>query len=58
VRISELGGLGVLNAEGLWARHTDPKGALERVVAAATGDEPDSAVALLQELHQAPIQRT
>ncbi|GAA1079527.1 GuaB3 family IMP dehydrogenase-related protein [Pseudonocardia alni] len=57
VRISELGGLGVLNAEGLWARHTDPKGALERVVAAATGDEPDSAVALLQELHQAPIQQ-
>ncbi|MFG1634444.1 GuaB3 family IMP dehydrogenase-related protein [Pseudonocardia alni] len=57
VRISELGGLGVLNAEGLWARHADPKGALERVVAAATGDEPDSAVALLQELHQAPIQQ-
>lgn len=55
VRISELGGLAVLNAEGLWARHGDAEGALARVVEAATGDEPDSALAVLQELHQAPI---
>lgn len=55
VRISELGGLAVLNAEGLWARHADAEGALARVVEAATGDEPDSALAVLQELHQAPI---
>ncbi|BBG04554.1 IMP dehydrogenase [Pseudonocardia saturnea] len=56
VRVSELGGLAVLNAEGLWARHGDAEGALARVVEAATGDEPDTALALLQELHQAPIQ--
>ncbi|ALE72241.1 Inosine-5'-monophosphate dehydrogenase [Pseudonocardia sp. Ae168_Ps1] len=55
VRVAELGGLAVLNAEGLWARHGDAEGALARVVEAATGDEPDSALALLQELHQAPI---
>jgi len=55
VRVSELGGLAVLNAEGLWARHGDAEGALAKVVEAATGDEPDTALALLQELHQAPI---
>ncbi|MEV1291240.1 GuaB3 family IMP dehydrogenase-related protein [Pseudonocardia sp. NPDC049635] len=55
VRVSELGGLAVLNAEGLWARHGDADGALAKVVEAATGDEPETAQALLQELHQAPI---
>ena len=55
VRVSELGGMAVLNAEGLWARHGDTEGVLARVVEAATGDEPDSALALLQELHQAPV---
>lgn len=55
VAVGGLGGLAVLNAEGLWARHGDAEGALKRVVAAATGDDPDSALAVLQELHQAPI---
>ncbi|MBP2365866.1 GuaB3 family IMP dehydrogenase-related protein [Pseudonocardia parietis] len=55
VRVGELGGLGVLNAEGLWARHADAEGALAKVLEAAAGDEPDSALAMLQELHQAPI---
>jgi IMP dehydrogenase len=54
VRIGQLGGLAVLNAEGLWARHADADGALARVVAAAA-DSPDTAVALLQELHAVPI---
>ena len=54
--VGKLGGLGVLNAEGLWARHADPEGALAAVVAAAGGDDPDSAQAVLQELHRAPIQ--
>ena len=31
VRIGQLGGLAVLNAEGLWARHADADGALEQV---------------------------
>lgn len=56
VRIGQLGGLPVLNAEGLWARHADAEGALERVVAAADDDDPLAAVRLLQELHSAPIQ--
>jgi IMP dehydrogenase len=54
VRIGQLGGLAVLNAEGLWARHADADGALARVVAVAS-DDPGSAVALLQELHAVPI---
>jgi IMP dehydrogenase len=56
VRIGKLGGLAVLNAEGLWARHADAQGALERVLDAAGDDDPSAAVRLLQELHAAPIQ--
>jgi IMP dehydrogenase len=56
VRIGELGGLAVLNAEGLWARHADAQGALERVLDAAGDEDPSAAVQLLQELHAAPIQ--
>ena len=41
VAIGRLGGLAVLNAEGLWARHADPEGALARVRAAAEGRRPD-----------------
>ncbi|GEL16224.1 IMP dehydrogenase [Pseudonocardia asaccharolytica DSM 44247 = NBRC 16224] len=56
VRVGELGGLGVLNAEGLWARHADAEGALARVVAAAEDEDPTAAIRMLQELHSAPIQ--
>ncbi len=56
VAVGELGGLGVLNAEGLWARHSDPDAALRRLVAMAreSGD-PRAAGAMLQELHSAPV---
>ena len=55
VAVGRLGGLAVLNAEGLWARHADPGGALVRVRAAAEDDDPAAAVRLLQELHAAPL---
>ncbi|MBW0095409.1 GuaB3 family IMP dehydrogenase-related protein [Pseudonocardia sp. KRD-184] len=55
VTIGKLGGLAVLNAEGLWARHADADGALARVLEAAEGDDPAGAVRMLQELHAAPI---
>ncbi|WP_141278942.1 GuaB3 family IMP dehydrogenase-related protein [Pseudonocardia hydrocarbonoxydans] len=58
VTVGKLGGLAVLNAEGLWARHADADGALARVVEAAESDDPAAAVRLLQELHAAPIQPT
>jgi IMP dehydrogenase len=57
VRIGQLGGLGVLNAEGLWARHARPEEVLQRLVRTAEQDEdPSAVVRLLQELHTAPIQ--
>ncbi|MER7014424.1 GuaB3 family IMP dehydrogenase-related protein [Saccharopolyspora sp. NPDC000359] len=56
VRIGELGGLGVLNAEGLWARHENVEQKLFDVVRAAEEDsDPEAAIRLLQELHAAPI---
>jgi IMP dehydrogenase len=56
VAVGRLGGLAVLNAEGLWARHADAEGALARLAEAAVGDDPGAAVRTLQELHAAPIQ--
>jgi IMP dehydrogenase len=56
VEIGRLGGLAVLNAEGLWARHADADGALEQVLDAAASDDPAAAVRTLQELHAAPVQ--
>jgi IMP dehydrogenase len=55
VRIGELGGLGVLNAEGLWARH----GGVDKLLLQLRSvmEEPDDAAAvrLLQQWHAAPI---
>ena len=56
VRVGQLGGLGVLNAEGLWARHADPAAVLARLVKTAEDDHPSALVRPLQELHTAPIQ--
>jgi IMP dehydrogenase len=56
VAIGELGGLAVLNAEGLWARHANVDDTLDRLAAAAGGPDPSAAVRVLQELHAAPIQ--
>jgi IMP dehydrogenase len=55
VRVGQLGGLAVLNAEGLWARHADAEGALAQVLDAAASDDPTAAVRILQELHATPI---
>ncbi|MCS5478540.1 GuaB3 family IMP dehydrogenase-related protein [Corynebacterium sp. YIM 101645] len=53
------GGLGVINAEGLWGRHADLDAAVDRVISAVTGgdafDGGAAAIAALQELHSAPI---
>ncbi|MEU4668942.1 GuaB3 family IMP dehydrogenase-related protein [Amycolatopsis sp. NPDC023774] len=56
VAIGELGGLGVLNAEGLWARHANVEDAIFRLVRAAEDTEdPAAVVRELQELHAAPV---
>ncbi|GJF06903.1 MULTISPECIES: GuaB3 family IMP dehydrogenase-related protein [Pseudonocardia] len=56
VRIGQLGGLPVLNSEGLWARHGDAEAALARIVDVADSGDEAAVIRLLQELHAAPIQ--
>ncbi|MDQ7819720.1 MAG: GuaB3 family IMP dehydrogenase-related protein [Armatimonadota bacterium] len=51
VALSELGGLGVLNLEGLSTRYPDPEEPLEEITAAA----PEEVVAVLQRVYQAPV---
>lgn len=61
IEFGKQGGLGVLNAEGLWARHAEPEEAIASVVEAAEaalakGQYPAPAAnKALQELHKAPI---
>lgn len=53
---SRLGGLAVLNAEGLWARHEDVPERIGEVLAAAVDPAaPGGANAVLQRLHAAPV---
>ncbi len=56
IAVGELGGLGVLNAEGLWARHANGEDALGRVLRAAENiEDPSALVHELQALHAAPL---
>ena len=57
IAVGQLGGLGVLNAEGLWARHADVKAELAKLVdAVEAGADPAQITGILQALHAAPIQ--
>ncbi|MDU0478761.1 GuaB3 family IMP dehydrogenase-related protein [Staphylococcus chromogenes] len=61
IEMDKQGGLGVINAEGLWGRHADLEGALAKVVEAAQGEAASvdllnsKAISVLQELHAAPL---
>jgi IMP dehydrogenase len=55
VAVGGLGGLGVLNAEGLWARHANAEEALAKVRQAADEADLTALTRVLQELHAAPI---
>jgi IMP dehydrogenase len=59
VETGRLGGLGVLNAEGLWTRYDDPSDVYRRlreaVVGAADGGPVGPATALLQEVYAEPV---
>ncbi|MDV6013058.1 GuaB3 family IMP dehydrogenase-related protein [Haloechinothrix sp. LS1_15] len=56
VELGKLGGLGVLNAEGLWARHADADAALAGLLRTAErSDDPAVLVNELQQLHAAPL---
>ena len=49
--IGRLGGLGVLNLEGIWTRYEDADEQLERIAAAP----PDTATGLMQEIYSEPV---
>jgi IMP dehydrogenase len=51
IEIGRLGGLGVLDLEGLWTRYEDPAAALEEIA----GLEGDRATARMRELYAAPV---
>lgn len=53
IEMGRLGGLGVLNLEGLWTRYEDPQPLLDEIV--ACGDQ-RSATTRMQEIYQSPIQ--
>lgn len=51
VALGGLGGVGVVNLEGLWTRYDDPTECFERIAAASDDDAP----ALFRELYAAPV---
>jgi IMP dehydrogenase len=52
IRVGQLGGLGVLNLEGLWTRYDDPEPMLAEIVAVA---DPIEATRRMQRIYAAPI---
>ncbi|MEV6431607.1 GuaB3 family IMP dehydrogenase-related protein [Nocardia sp. NPDC051463] len=56
IELGRLGGLGVINGEGLWARHADVAAKIDQLVELVGKGGYERAVALLQELHAAPMQ--
>jgi IMP dehydrogenase len=56
IELGRLGGLGVINGEGLIGRHADVEDKIAQVIAAAESDsDPAAPVRLLQQLHAAPL---
>ena len=56
IELGRLGGLGVLNGEGLIGRHADVEAKITQVIEAAEKEpEPSAAIRLLQQLHSAPL---
>lgn len=56
IELGRQGGLGVINGEGLWARHADVQAKLDQLIHIAETDlDPDAPIAFLQELHAAPL---
>lgn len=56
IELGRLGGLGVLNGEGLIGRHADVEAKIAQLVEAASKEpEPSAAIRLLQEFHAAPL---
>ena len=56
IALGRLGGLGVLNLEGLWTRHEDPAPLLEEIAALEAAPGSPEVTRRLQEIYDAPIQ--
>ena len=56
IAMGRLGGLGVLNLEGLWTRYEDPLPVLEEIAGLGAGNFSPAATRRMQELYEAPIQ--
>jgi IMP dehydrogenase len=56
IAFGKLGGLGVLNLEGLWTRYEDPEPILDEIAGLSAEAFSPSATKRMQELYQAPIQ--
>jgi IMP dehydrogenase len=54
--VSAIGGLGVLDGEGLWARYPDPQRVIEDLLElGAAADDPDELIAALQRVYSTPV---
>jgi IMP dehydrogenase len=54
--VSALGGLGVLDGEGLWARYPDPQRVIDDLLVQGEAvDDPDEMIAALQKIYSAPV---
>lgn len=56
IQLGQLGGMGVLNLEGLWTRYEDPQPILDEIAALQAQQFSPENTARLQELYSAPIQ--
>lgn len=55
IEMGKQGGLGVINAEGLWGRQADLEEAIAKVIAAYEEGDQAAATRTLQQLHAAPL---
>jgi IMP dehydrogenase len=55
IELGRLGGLGVLNGEGLIGRHADVDAKIAAVIELADDADPSASIRLLQQLHAAPL---
>lgn len=55
IELGRLGGLGVLNAEGLWCRYEDPTEILAQLSACGEDEDLSAATRLLQKVYSEPI---
>ncbi|NKX53695.1 GuaB3 family IMP dehydrogenase-related protein [Arthrobacter mobilis] len=56
IAMGKLGGLGVLNLEGLWTRYEDPQPLLDEIVGLSEENFSPAATRRMQEIYEAPVQ--